>query len=188
MLKYKNLLIITVITALAFTGCTAPQKDATTPEPAEEKQEEPVVEDINGFGAMGAESDEAYTLEEMLTYAIQDEYLARAEYEKLIDEFDVDRPFTNIIKAEETHIELLKPLFESYDIPIPSDTSEDHLMIPNDLKAVFEIGVQAEIDNIAMYESFLSEDLPDDVRSVFESLKTASESHLRAFQKNLDKF
>jgi hypothetical protein len=172
---------------MIFTGCTASQKDASTAEPVLDNQVE-LEKHTNGFGAVGAKADGAYTLEEMLTYAIQDEYLARAEYEKLIEEFDVDRPFTNIIKAEETHIELLKPLFEAYDIPIPSDTSNDHLVIPSELEAVYEIGVQAEIDNIAMYESFLSEDLPDDVRSAFESLMAASESHLNAFQKNLARF
>ena len=82
----------------------------------------------------------------------------------------------------------MKPLFESYDINLPLDTSKDHLLIPNDLKEVYEIGVQAELDNIAMYESFLLEDLPEDIRTVFESLKTASESHLLAFQKNLNRY
>jgi hypothetical protein len=33
----------------------------------------------------------------------------------------------------------------------------------------------------------LAEDLPDDVRAVFESLREASVNHLNAFQKNLDK-
>jgi hypothetical protein len=36
-----------------------------------------------------------------------------------------------------------------------------------------------------MYESFLEQDLPEDVRSVFEKLKAGSESHLLAFQKNV---
>ena len=35
-----------------------------------------------------------------------------------------------------------------------------------------------------MYESFLSQDLPDDVREIFEYLQKASESHLAAFEGN----
>ena len=40
-----------------------------------------------------------------------------------------------------------------------------------------------EIENIAMYERFLQQELPKDVRQVFESLKNASENHLRAFRR-----
>jgi hypothetical protein len=36
-----------------------------------------------------------------------------------------------------------------------------------------------------MYETFLDQNLPDDVRIVFESLMHASENHLRAFQNRL---
>ena len=185
MLKYRNLLTLIIIATMLFSGCSSTQEDTALPNTV---AEDSAVEDDNAYGAIGAELDDSYTIEEMLVYAIQDEFLARAEYEKLIDEFEVDRPFTNIIRAEETHIELLKPLFESYDINLPLDTSKDHLLIPNDLKEVYEIGVQAELDNIAMYESFLLEDLPEDIRTVFESLKTASESHLLAFQKNLNRY
>jgi hypothetical protein len=39
-----------------------------------------------------------------------------------------------------------------------------------------------------MYESFLQEDLPGDVRDLFEQLKRASENHLRAFRNNLNRY
>ena len=42
-----------------------------------------------------------------------------------------------------------------------------------------EIGVEAEIENIAMYESFLKRELPDDVREVYKRLKATSQNHLR---------
>ena len=46
----------------------------------------------------------------------------------------------------------------------------------------------AEVHNIAMYEAFLKqEDLPDDVRAVFEALTRASGNHLRAFEQNANK-
>jgi hypothetical protein len=50
-----------------------------------------------------------------------------------------------------------------------------------------EVGVQAEIDNIAMYNLFLTHDLPDNVFEVFSALKSGSDSHLLAFQKQVDK-
>ena len=41
----------------------------------------------------------------------------------------------------------------------------------------------AEVKNIAMYEKFLDQDLPDDIRLVFANLMQASEKHLAAFER-----
>ena len=135
------------------------------------------------YGAAGASSAESYTLEEMLKYAIEDEYLAKAEYEKIMDEYGEQRPFSNILDAEKTHIELLLPLFEAYGIEVASDDSADYVVIPASVEEALKVGVQAEIDNIAMYEKFLAGDLPEDVREVFEELMNASKNHLAAFER-----
>ena len=79
-------------------------------------------------------------------------------------------------------------MFDKYGYSLPKDTSSLHVALPADLKSSFETGVQAEIDNIAMYESFLAEDLPADVRDLFERLKEASENHLRACRNNLRRY
>ncbi|MBM7562594.1 ferritin-like domain-containing protein [Fusibacter tunisiensis] len=146
-----------------------------------------VMADVNDYGAVGAMTDEAYTLEEMLVYAIQDEYLARGEYESIMEKFDVQRPFSNIIKSEETHISLLVPLFEQYGFEIPTDTSEDHLIIPDTITETYAIGVEAEENNIEMYATFLQQDLPEEVRDVFERLLASSENHLSAFENGLSR-
>jgi hypothetical protein len=39
-----------------------------------------------------------------------------------------------------------------------------------------------------MYESFLKQDLPQDVRDVFEALMAASEKHLQSFSRNASKY
>lgn len=140
------------------------------------------------FGARGALKADDLTLSDMLTFAIQDEYLARAEYEKIIQEYGPVRPFINIVKAEEMHIGYLIPLFEKYGYNVPEDSANDHVVIPQDIKTALEIGVNAEIENIAMYESFLEKDLPEDVRVVFEKLQAASENHLRAFNNGLRRY
>lgn len=138
------------------------------------------------FGAAGAEKDVDFTLEEMLEYAIKDEYLAKAEYEVILENFDVSRPFTNIMKAEENHINALERLYEAYNLEIPQVNPDEHTVIPDSLEAIFETGVEAEIHNIDMYEKFLDEDLPEDVRLTFEALKNASENHLKAFERGLE--
>jgi len=142
----------------------------------------------NRFGASGALQDAGYTLEEMLEYALQDEFLARAEYSAIIDAWSVDRPFSNIMRSEEQHIAALTPLFEQHGIEMPEDTAGQHIVMPDSLTQAFSIGVEAEIKNIAMYEAFLSQNnLPDDVRWVFEALMRGSENHLRAFEQGLER-
>jgi hypothetical protein len=98
------------------------------------------------------------------------------------------RPFSNIMRAEEQHIAWLVEIFGRYGLTIPEDTAGEHVALPADLKAAFATGVQAEIDNIAMYESFLKKDLPADVAGLFAELKRASENHLRAFRNNLNRY
>jgi len=140
------------------------------------------------FGAKVAEQASDPTLGQMLTYAIQDEYLAHAEYEFIIGKYGSIRPFSNIIRAEETHIDMLKPLFEKYGFQVPENTAKEHIVVPKDLKGAFETGVQAEIDNIGMYEKLLEKSLPDDVKSVFQRLRDASGNHLRAFKNGLSRY
>ncbi|MEZ4627751.1 MAG: DUF2202 domain-containing protein [Eubacteriales bacterium] len=124
-------------------------------------------------------------LADMLTYAMQDETIARAEYDRILSTYGSVRPFTNIIRAEESHIEALLPLFEAYGIAVPADESASLVASVPTLTEAYQTGVNAEVNNIAMYETFLDQDLPDNVRVVFESLMRASENHLRAFQNRL---
>ena len=126
-----------------------------------------------------------FTLEEMLTYAIQDEYLAQAEYIAIIETYGEIRPFTNIVLAEQTHIDLLLPLFAAYGIEVPANTAADSVIIPDSITSALATGVEAETANIAMYEAFLAQaDLPEDVAAVFTSLLNGSYHHLAAFSKD----
>ena len=142
---------------------------------------------LQGYGAIGALSDGDLTLLDMLTYAVEDEYLAHGEYMEIIDRFDVERPYGNIARSEEMHLSFLSEVYGSYGIPFPEDTSSDHLIIPESLLEAAQTGVQAEIDNIAMYKNFMTYDLPENVLHVFDALKRWSESHLMAFEKQVDR-
>lgn len=135
------------------------------------------------YGASGAEADQAYSLEEMLEYALQDERLAQAEYGAIMEAFDVTRPFSNIEKAEHIHEALVLDLYEARDMVIPDFDGSDYVLIPESLEEIYTIGIEAEMNNIAMYEAFLEEDLDEDVRLVFEALKAGSEYHLAAFER-----
>lgn len=208
-MKNKLYIVFTIILAIGLlascqtaelTGSVpqpsqAPTEIAVTVEPDTEVAAETVssaadnttsVETV-GFGSAGAFEDEDAEIAQMLIYAIQDEYVARAEYEYLIDELNAGTPFTNIMKAEVTHIEMLIPLFEAYGLEVPEDTSADHLLPAVSITEALETGVLAEINNIAMYDQFLEQDLPDDIRDAFTALRDASKNHLDAFQRKLNR-
>ena len=125
-------------------------------------------------------------MEDMIILALEDEYLAKATYEVIIEQYGEVKPFTNIVKAEQTHIDLLLPLFETYQISLPEDVDKEMVVIPATIEEALQIGVDAEIANIVLYEAFLETDIPDDVRVVFEKLMAASENHLEAFSNALD--
>lgn len=193
----KNTIYILIVLTLALgllAGCAntpdtlnitpAPIVEATQPPKA---SAEPEAITDPGYGAVGSFENAEFSLEQMLIYAIQDEYLARAEYEYLITELNAGNPFTNIIKAEEQHISMLIPLFEKYGFEAPEDTSSEHLISVESITKALETGVQAEIDNIAMYEQFLALELPDDVRDVFIELRDGSKNHLAAFERKLSR-
>lgn len=193
-MKKQIMISLLLLTTIILTGCTIDTNTQEIPEQTIESYENEIedyyttktlTDETNVFGSTGALDDEEFTLEEMLIYAIQDEYAARAEYDYILNTFDITKPFSNIIKAEETHITLLLPLFETYGFVLPEDTSSDHLISIDSVQEAFDTGVQAEILNISMYNLFLEqEDLPQEVVDVFIKLRDASLNHLQAFEKN----
>jgi rubrerythrin len=137
------------------------------------------------FGAEGALNSTALSLPQMLTYAMQDEYLAQTRYNLILQKFGEIRTFSRIKQAELRHIAALQPLFRRYGVPLPPDTSTLYAVAPETIKSAYAAGVQGEIDNIAMYDMFLTYSLPEDVQFVFTQLRNASLNHLSAFERGL---
>ena len=164
----KNTWLIALLGLLLITGAFAPALASAAA----------------NYGAAGAAAvaDSELTTGAMLTFALQDEYLARAEYQKTLAKFGQRRPFSNIVKAEEQHIAWLVPLFEKYGVTLPPDRGQELAQVPETFSAALLAGVDAEIANIDMYQRFLSRELPSDVTAVFEHLLTGSRNHLAAFQ------
>jgi len=135
------------------------------------------------YGSGAVTGGQTYTTEQMLTYAIQDEYMALAEYQAIIKQYGAVRPFTSLIQAEQRHVDLLKPLFAAYGVALPENDAASRVTAPETLTLAYETGVKAETSNIAMYDAFLTQTLPADVKAVFTSLKAASENHLSTFER-----
>jgi hypothetical protein len=146
------------------------------------------------YGSAGAAATaSSWSLEQMLRYAIEDEHFARAEYVAVMRKFGEARPFSNIKQSEDQHVVWLAELYAARKLAVPADDAASRVPIPATLLDAYKTGERAEIDNIAMYEAFLSSPVlakPEnaDVRAVFERLKAASENHLKAFRNQLARF
>ena len=148
----------------------------------------PVLAVAETFGAAAVNTGETYTVEQMLHFAIEDEYMAQAEYAAIIDAYGANAPFTNIIRAEATHITLLTRLFDAYGLTLPANTAVERTVLPGSLAEAYTTGIAAENANIAMYAQFLAQaELPQDVADTFTALQNASVSHLAAFTQNAEK-
>lgn len=137
----------------------------------------------DAVGAAAAKADGAYTIQDMLRYALEDERMAQAAYQTIMDAFDVERPFANIKVAEGRHEAAVLRLYEARGLEAPAFDAKAHVQTPESLEAAYAVAIQAEIENIAMYEAFLSQELDDDMRAVFEALHAGSAAHLKAFER-----
>jgi len=121
---------------------------------------------------------------EALHMALEDEYKAWSVYDQVIADFGQVRPFTNIRRAEETHIAALVALFQRYGLDVPINEWPDNVPTFETLGQACEAGVQAEIDNAALYDQLFSMVDSPDVIQVFTSLQWASQAkHLPAFER-----
>ena len=146
----------------------------------------------SAWGAKAASADKEPSIADMLRYAIEDEYLARAEYAGIIKAHGSLAPFSNIIRTEVNHISWLVEALGTAKLPVPRDEAEALVQVPPNMKEALAAGVEAEIANIAMYDSFLASPpiaTPANagLRNLFVRLRDASKNHLAAFRNGLAK-
>lgn len=190
-----RILLPVALAMILFLGGCAEQAQTPAPAPANNTGSTPITDTAPDetkaptYGAKTAALKTSWTLEEMLQYAIEDEYMARAEYDYTLKTFGEQNPFSNIKSAEETHINALKGLYNNRNMTIPADQSAQHLVKADNIRHALELCVEGEIANINMYQGFLNTpNLPEDVKTVFTQLKAGSESHLSAFRNALSRY
>ena len=119
--------------------------------------------------------------------AINDEYHARAFYNAVMDKFGEIRPFSNIVHAETRHAERLSQLFKRYGLPVPEDSFAGKVEAPETLEIACQMGVEAEIANVKMYDRFLDFIQERDLRDTFTQLRYVSQNnHKVAFERCLN--
>ena len=122
---------------------------------------------------------------EALRMALNDEYKAEATYDAVIEAFGEVRPFINIIEAERRHASRAKAEMDRLDISYdPVNPYLGKLEAPASLLAACEQGVEAEIENIALYDRILPTIADEAVKQTLTDLHWASrERHLPAFRR-----
>ena len=121
---------------------------------------------------------------QVLLAALDDEYKAHATYDQVMLDFGPALPFVNIVEAEARHIAALLTLFERYSLPIPPNPWPGKTPRYPSIDAACVAGVQAEIENAALYDRLLASTRRPDIRAVLQALRSASQDrHLPAFQR-----
>jgi hypothetical protein len=135
---------------------------------------------------------------EMLTYLIEEEKLAHDVYTVLYEMYG-SKVFGNILESESTHQDKVMELLDAYGVADPRDSSLgvfndpdlqalfDQLIAKGSLSAqdAFEVGVMIEEKDIADITAQLALTSDSQIVSVLESLRSGSENHLRAFNRQL---
>jgi hypothetical protein len=121
---------------------------------------------------------------EALIATLNDEFKAEATYQKVMDKFGEIRPFSNIINAEQRHSDSLIVLFNKYDLKIPENDWYEKVSEFDSIQEACQAGVEAEIENVGLYDEMFSKVDNQDIIQVFTSLRAASqEKHLPAFER-----
>lgn len=132
------------------------------------------------WGAESARTDNNLTLEKMIKYAIQDEYVQRARYEYVEKKYSKKEFMTTLAREENIHVYRMLELLSKHKITIPSDKSNEFFFkFPKTLEDAFVLLIKSEKDSIAMYEKFLQQNgVPEEVKIVFTKQIEDSKRHL----------
>lgn len=134
-------------------------------------------------------ADDRLTDEEIgdLLAALDDEYMAHATYMQVIADFGEVLPFTNIVEAEGRHVDALARLFRRYGVELPDNPWPGKVSRYESVTEACRAGVEAEIDNAALYDRLLAGTSRPDVLEVYRNLQRASQqNHLPAFRRSAE--
>lgn len=123
----------------------------------------------------------------ILRDALEDERKAEATYAAVIDHFGPVRPFINIVEAEKRHSAAIERQMQRLGLAIPEGLWQpDKVDPPVSLAAACALAIEAEIENIALYDRLIPQIGDASVREVLQNLQDASRNnHLPAFRRCL---
>ncbi|MFA5010790.1 MAG: DUF2202 domain-containing protein [Ignavibacteria bacterium] len=139
--------------------------------------------------------------EKEMLYMIEEEKMARDFYVTLFDKWGL-RPFGNIKKAEQRHMDAIESILNKYGIANPVSglkTGEfKNEKIKNLYLSLIEQGNKSALDALKAGAEIEEVDIKDlmeavkntdnkDIAIVYNNLQRASENHLRAFTRNISR-
>lgn len=171
---------------LAINNEKVPVTDADT-------TNQPIAEENKAAPTLASKSTE-----EQLLYLVEEEKLAHDVYTVMYQKYGASI-FGNILKSESTHQEMVLALLQVRNIADPSSrevgvfrdkdlqTFYDTLIAQGNknITEAYKVGVTIEEKDIADISAQLSTAADDDVIAALESLRSGSENHLRAFNRQL---
>lgn len=123
-------------------------------------------------------------LEATLAYALDDERRAEATYQAVIDRHGPVRPFVNIIEAERRHAARVIELMRARGFAVPANRWAGKGVSPDTVAEACREGIEAERENIALYDRLLPTVADPEARQVLAALQAASrDNHLPAFER-----
>lgn len=201
MRKVLSVTAIVLSGTLVLAGC-APQEplalESQTTTEATQSEVEPgeMFDEVVGELESGPATEEETAL--LLSYLIEEEKLAHDVYTVLYEEYQ-SQVFGNILESETKHQDQVLVLLDTYGL---EDPRSDELGVFNDPELqelydtliakgmlsetdAFEVGVMIEEKDIADITYQLETASEQDVIETLERLRSGSENHLRAFNKQL---
>ena len=180
-MKKSVLILILLISILVVVGCSSQQFQQDGIQNNQNKQLNQHDQDhLSEFPVEGLSEDEI----EALDLTINDEFKAEATYQKVLDTFGDIRPFSNIINAEKKHSDALAEIYGKYGLAIPENDWYDKVPEFDSVQEACQAGVEAEIENVALYDDLFAKVDNQDIIAVFTSLRDASQNnHLPAFER-----
>jgi len=119
-----------------------------------------------------------------LREALDDEHRAWSIYDQVLRDFGQVAPFDNIREAEARHQQALEALFRLHGLPVPENPWPGKVPRFASVQEACLAGVQAEIDNAALYDRLLASTRRPEILAVFRNLQEASQQrHLESFRR-----
>ena len=123
-----------------------------------------------------------------LEMALDDEYKAEATYAAVLSKFADARPFVNIKEAEQRHADMVVVHYQAYGMTVPANPYMGQISAPDTLLAACQLGRDAEIENIALYDRIIPTVENPAIKQTLTQLQWASrDRHLPAFQRCIDR-
>ncbi|AHL21887.1 DUF2202 domain-containing protein [Thermococcus nautili] len=206
MKKMSFLLVALLLLATVGAGCITSTDTSTTTSsgtmgPPEDKgygagaSPEGTMVNVSAYPAQNLSQDEI----EAILYMREEEKLARDVYLTLYNETGLPI-FNNIARSEQTHMDMVLELIKKYNLTDPVAGMGVGEFNSTEMQELYEKlvaqGSESEVEALkvgALIEEIDIKDLDEwlkrtdneDIKAVFESLRSGSENHLRAFTRLL---